>query len=175
MIANKLHRGFTLIELMIVVAIIAILAAIAIPQYKAYSIRSKVSEALSDVGPIENAFTGNLGENSVRALAVTAAEAIASGVVSKYVTGITIGNDGNITATLNNANIGLATPVDPTIVLIPAINGDTVPATINPGSAPVDWGCVSASNATAVKYLGATAVGATLGTLPAEYAPSQCQ
>ena len=44
---NKIQKGFTLIELMIVVAIIAILAAIAIPAYQDYVIRSQVSEGMS--------------------------------------------------------------------------------------------------------------------------------
>ena len=47
------NRGFTLIELMIVVAIIGVLLAIAIPQYHKYEVRSKASQALSSVRPVQ--------------------------------------------------------------------------------------------------------------------------
>ena len=50
---KNVQKGFTLIELMIVVAIIAILAAIAIPQYQTYVIRSQVTRAVSEAGDIK--------------------------------------------------------------------------------------------------------------------------
>jgi type IV pilus assembly protein PilA len=51
----KIQRGFTLIELMIVVAIIGILAALAIPAFQSYTIRAQVSEGLNIVGPLQSA------------------------------------------------------------------------------------------------------------------------
>ena len=53
---KSVQKGFTLIELMIVIAIIGILAAIAIPAYQNYTIRAQVSEGLSLAGGIETAF-----------------------------------------------------------------------------------------------------------------------
>ena len=70
---KKLQHGFTLIELMIVVAIIGILAAIAIPQYQDYTAKAKISEAGSMVSPIATAVavavqTGLLGSIANRTL-----------------------------------------------------------------------------------------------------------
>lgn len=52
-----LQRGFSLIELMIVVAIMGIVASIALPQYQTYMVKSKVSEALTDMGGLKAAVT----------------------------------------------------------------------------------------------------------------------
>ncbi len=64
---KKIQQGFTLIELMIVVAIIGILAAIAIPAYQDYTIRAKVTEGLSLAGSAKIAVCRRLSRAAVSA------------------------------------------------------------------------------------------------------------
>ena len=66
---RKRSKGFTLIELMIVVAIIAILAAIAIPQYKKFQLKAKTAEAKTNLGAIRTAEEAYAAENDVYVLA----------------------------------------------------------------------------------------------------------
>lgn len=66
------HQGFTLIELMIVVAIIAILAAIAMPAYQDYIARSQVTSGLADIAPGKSLFESKLVAEGVTTFDVTA-------------------------------------------------------------------------------------------------------
>ena len=97
--------GFTLIELMIVVAIVAILAAVALPAYQSYTKRAQFSEVIAAVGPsktaIEVCVQGYSGPSS--ALATTCVAAGNGSAPGAYgvVASVAVGTDGTITATGN--------------------------------------------------------------------------
>src|SRR5215470_13196031 len=92
------QRGFTIVELMITVAIVAILAAIAIPAYQAYAVRARVSEALAMMGACKTAVTDYLATNSSLP-ADLAASGCAGNAGTQYVAAIDVVS-GVITITL---------------------------------------------------------------------------
>ncbi|MCL1860473.1 MAG: pilin [Proteobacteria bacterium] len=97
---KKTQQGFTLIELMIVVAIIGILAAVALPAYQDYTARARVSEVILAASSCRTTIT----EASQTGLNVVAANGFgcgedAAGPISQYVQTLTTANDGVITVT----------------------------------------------------------------------------
>ena len=157
---KSIQKGFTLIELMIVVAIIGILAAIAIPAYKTYTIRAQESEALGFADAAKVAVTETFTASGTWPTDnATAGLAAANTITSKYVTGVAVGASGVITITTGN-------DIDPagagTIVFTPAVSANN----------DVSWICnthpLAAGAATAV-------VAATAGTVVAKYLPANCR
>jgi type IV pilus assembly protein PilA len=126
----KKQQGFTLIELMIVVAIIGILAAIAIPAYQDYTIRAQVSEGLNLSAGAKAAVTEFFqDQGAMPADNVQAGIEAPGNILGKYVTGVAV-NAGTITVTYGgdaNANIGGAT-----LTMTPA-----------PNLGSVEWTCAN--------------------------------
>ena len=154
------QKGFTLIELMIVVAIIGILAAIAIPAYQDYTIRAQVTEGLNLAGAVKAAIAEDYANEGAWPTDLNdAGLANATPPAGKYVTGITVAN-GLITVAYGsqaNTNINLKT-----LTLIPGLSPNL----------DVVWKCSTAPNANGVTYA-AGAVGAN--ELIAKYKPSACR
>ncbi|HUL45805.1 MAG TPA: pilin [Steroidobacteraceae bacterium] len=172
---KSLQKGFTLIELMIVVAIIGILAAIAIPAYQDYTIRSKITEGLSLAASAKVAVADGFTSNDILGVTAAAQAWNLEFKSTKYVKTMAIGTlNGIITITYDAVQIPQLAGAN-VIQLAPWV------ADANKGLSPlatglsgaIDWACVSAGNSTAGNSGMAQAV-APAG-VQAKYVPTQCK
>jgi type IV pilus assembly protein PilA len=167
---NKMQKGFTLIELMIVVAIIGILAAIAIPAYQDYTIRAKVTEGLNLADSAKTAVAESFQSGGTTGLTAAATSWNTSFVATKYVSNINVANSGVITVSYSATQIPQLGTSN-TLVLSPFISG-TPMATSGTLSGNIDWACVSVGNSTAAAQ---SMSAAAKGSILTKYVPTNCK
>jgi type IV pilus assembly protein PilA len=156
---RKMQKGFTLIELMIVVAIIGILAAIALPAYQDYTKRAKMSELILAASACRTTITEVYQSASSTAFPSAGSwgcEA-ASGSGSKYVASVVTDAVGKVTVTaqgIDSANID-----GKTIQLVPFIGSSAATGSAQAGQAITEWRCGPGSSS----------------PVPAKYLPGSCR
>ena len=161
---KRVQQGFTLIELMIVVAIIGILAAVALPAYQDYTIKAKVSEVVLAASSCRTTVTELVQTSATVDASAALGATPCSFTVTKYVaSGSVDGTTGAITVVSNPTNLGGTTSATAsTIVLTPFMDAGATTAlvsTTDGGKNIAAWKCGPA----------------TTNPLPAKYLPGSCK
>lgn len=156
---KRVQQGFTLIELMIVVAIIGILAAVALPAYQDYTTRAKLSEVILGASACRTGITEALQTSQTDASAVLPTACTVT--ASKYVASGSADANGVITIIANETNVPQLTAGTHTLTLLPIQTGTTaVVGTTDGGKTIAGWRCGASGDGT---------------TIPAKFLPASCR
>jgi type IV pilus assembly protein PilA len=154
---KTMQKGFTLIELMIVVAIIGILAAVALPAYQDYTIRAKMSEVILGMSACRTSITEVYQSGPANAPGANGWGCeVGATQATKYVAGISTDGNGVVTATVQN----IAGSVNGSVVTLIPMATSAAAATFATGSSQSLWGWIC---------------GGTGSTVPTKYLPGSCR
>lgn len=156
----KTQFGFTLIELMTVIAIVGILAAIALPAYQDYTVRAQFSEVVLAASSCRTSVLEVIQSSSIVDISSFLTNAC-NFETAKYVKSVTVDSNGVITVSANEANLSALTATSNALTLAPIQTANNAfVGTTDGGKTIAGWRCGSAIDGT---------------TIPTKYLPSLCK
>lgn len=154
------QKGFTLIEVIIVIAIVGLLAAVAVPTYQSYITRAKISELLLAASSCRNSITEKVQSSSSSNISDVIKNSCAPST-TKNIKSIIISLNGVITILAYENELKPLTNTTNTLTLVPIQTGTTpLVGTTDGGKTIAGWRCGSTADGT---------------TIPAKYLPSSCK